>query len=377
MKRFPDWIGDLTNRARIAGPRACDDAKPFTLEAGAEVVRRLADYEARRRVSRGGVALRMGKSEDWLYTGVNECRESVLREVDKFLEAKQLRGQGRGQAAGGAGLAMTSVVERIFAGARWAQQCDCIVLATGPAGVGKTMAAQAICADTPGAIYISIRTMGQTALAVMEGIAAVLRLPMAKTRARLFASIEEVLRDTGRLIVVDEIHKLTGKRNDESIHALRDLFDATGCPMLWLGMPEIAAYIRAGNARGYERLDQVCSRIGLFLDLESAAAQDGGGDDGPGALRLATMEDVRRFLALRQVRITRDGETYLLALVNQVGAGGYRALGKLLQLATKLAGDGEITAEMLRSIQQTRLGVPAAQALESRIAARDARAVCA
>ena len=65
MKRFPDWIGDLTNRARIAGPRACDDAKPFTLEAGAEVVRRLADYEARRRVSRGGVALRMGKSEDW------------------------------------------------------------------------------------------------------------------------------------------------------------------------------------------------------------------------------------------------------------------------------------------------------------------------
>ena len=208
-------------------------------------------------------------------------------------------------------------------------------------------------------------------MAVLEAIGEALRLNEKPTRARLFAAIEAVLRDTGRLLIVDEIHKLEGRRHDEALHCLRDLHDATGIPMLWLGMTNIAHYIQAGHAKGYEPLDQIYSRITLWLDLTEVAQ---GTDGGPG---LASVEDIRRFLAARQLRITPDGEAYLQALANEFGGGAYRALDKLLQLAAKFAKGAVIDAAMLRAIQARRLGVSASAVLETRMAVRAERAVSA
>jgi DNA transposition AAA+ family ATPase len=367
MKRLPDWIEALANKARIGGARVLRDDGPFSLEAGAEVAKRLEEFRYRRNMTQGQVARAMGIEAVDFSKRFNAADETLLRAIDKWLEEQEIR--RRGGKAAGAGVALTSVVEHIFAGARFAGETACIVLAHGPAGIGKTVAAQAIQSDTPGALYIRISTMGQTALAVMEEIALADRIPLSGSRAALFRKLQERFMDSGRLLLVDEIHKLEGRRHDEALHALRDLHDATGIPMLWLGMSNLAAYIQAGHASGYEPLDQLHSRIGLWLDLNQAAAKGGGGGGGHGGggPGLATLEDVRRFLALRQLRISPEGEAYLLALVNQVGGGGYRALDKLLKLAAKLAGSGEITAEILRGLQAARLGDAAAAALETRM----------
>ena len=367
MKREPDWIAALTDQSRIMGSsRVFRDDQAFTLEEAGEVIRRLLERLDRVKRSRDWAATAMGMMPGKLSGAINgtlENPETIIRTIDKWLETEHLRET----ASRPAGFVKTAVAEQIFAVARYCLESAGIALVHGPAGIGKSFAAAAIRAETPGAIYISIRTAGQTAMAVMEQISAALRLHEKPTRARLFGAIEGVLRETGRLLIVDEIHKLEGRRHDEALHCLRDLHDATGIPMLWLGMSNLATYIHAGHAKGYEPLDQIYSRIGLWLDLTQAAERT---DGGPG---LATIEDIRAMLAARQIRMTPDGEGYLLMLASEFGAGAFRSVDKLLQFAVKLARGEVITAEMLRGIQARRLGMRAVSALESRMAMRVAK----
>jgi DNA transposition AAA+ family ATPase len=362
-----DWIEQLNIDARIGGPRALPEGASYTREAHGRIVLRLNDY-----------LNKVGRTMEWAADSmgirIQELRQAVsgtlaepeakVRAIDKWLESELLKQVAPRPAK----FVRTGVAEMIFTAARFAVESACIVLVHGPAGVGKTHTSRAILSETPGAIYISIRTAGQTAMAVLDSIAAELRINEQSTRARMFSAIASALRDTGRLLIVDEIHKLEGRRKDEALHCLRDLHDATGIPMLWLGMSNIAAYIMAGQAKGYEPLDQLYSRIGLWLDLTEIAER---GDSGPG---LASIEDIRKFLAARQLRITRDGEEYLRMLANELGGGAFRTLDKLLFLAAKLARGGEIDARMLRSIQARRLGLHAAEAMEARMMAHAVKA---
>jgi hypothetical protein len=280
--------------------------------------------------------------------------------MDKWLETQYLKEH----APRPSGFVKTGVAEQIYAAAKWAIESSCIVLCHGPAGVGKTLAAQAIRAEMPGGIFITIRTAGQTKVSVLEAISQQLRLGTKATSFQLFESIVAVLRDTGRLLIVDEIHKTEGRRKDEALHVLRDLHDATGCPMLWMGMTSIATYIQLGQAKGYESLDQLHSRIGLWLDLTEVATR---ADGGPG---LYTVEDVQKVLAAGKVRVTSDGARYLQMLANEYGSGALRTVVKLVQLAEKVSKGQPINAEMLRSLQVRRLGMRAAENLETRMQAR-------
>ena len=173
------------------------------------------------------------------------------------------------------------------------------------------------------------------------------------------------------LLIIDEVHRLASRRKDEALHVLRDLHDGAGIPMLLLGMPAIKQYILAGRSQG-EALDQLASRITLFLDLEEEATSDDGGR------KLATVEDIRKMLAGRRIRLTPDGERYLAMLANEAGAGAFRAVAALLDLAERFAAGGTpIGADVLRAIQARRLGVSASAVLETRMAAQAESAVSA
>lgn len=272
----------------------------------------------------------------------------------------------------------TAVAEQVVAAIRYAARARELVLVTGPAGCGKTTAALAAAAETPGAVFVTVRTAAATPLGLLKAIAAALGLVVIKpNQANLYAAVVEALKGSGRLVVIDEVHRLGCFRNDQGLHILRDIGDECGIGMAWVGVGSIAQYIRAGHAKGLESLDQLYSRIALWLDLQEAAAQGGGGGAaaGAGGGGLVTVEDVRKMIAARKLRLTPEAVRFLVALAREDGAGALRTVDKLLKFAQTYARGAEIDEGMLRGIQARRLGMRAAAVLEDRMAARAARVV--
>jgi DNA transposition AAA+ family ATPase len=371
-----DLVARLTEEARILGDaRMLRDDEPYTPETGQCII---AKYQE--------TVKRLGKSQEWASRslGISPSTlsqvlsgtyaadpEKIMRSIDKWTEQQILKERAPRPAGY---VADVGIAKQISAYAKWAVETGGIVLVHGPAGIGKTITALAVNAEIPGSIFISIRTAGQRKTAVLQSIAQAMRMGNYEmTGWQLFQRIEGYLKDSGRLLIVDEVHKLVGRQKDEALHCLRDLHDATGIPMLWLGMTNIANYIHNGHATGYEPLDQIHSRIGMWLDLtEVATGADGGGG-------LYTIEDIQKIITAGKMRITPDGTRYLQMMANEFGAGALRTVSKLLLLAVKYSTDkktGEqkpIDAELLRGIQQRRLGIRAAEALEQRMELRLAK----
>jgi DNA transposition AAA+ family ATPase len=341
------------------------DDQPLTPEITAEILRRFQELLARIKRTQDWAGRSMAISPTTISSIINGTFEADpekhIRAIDKWLETQYLKEH----APRPSGFVKTEVARRIYAAAKVAIESSGIVLVHGPAGIGKSITAQAIRAETPGSIFTSISTAGLSKIAVMELIAQQLRVSARSTSAQMFDALRSALRDTGRLLIVDEVHKLEGRRKDEALHCLRDLHDQTGIPMLWLGMSNIADYIQRGESAGYERLDQLFSRITLWLNLTEIANR---ADGGPG---LYSVEDIQKILAGSKLRITPDGARYLQMLANEYGAGALRTVSKLLQLAPKfIRDDRDIDAEFLRSLQVQRLGLRAAERLETRMQAR-------
>jgi len=363
-----DFIPKIVAQDRITR-RMLRDELPVTAELAAEVAARAADYLGKAGKGMAWAAEALGESAETLAEVLagpyQAAHEATIRALDRWLE-NELQKPVAGR------FCKTGNAVKIMAAGHLAIQTAGMVVATGPAGSGKTMAAQALAAETPGSIFVTVHAAGCTSMAMLESLSLAMGRPVTyrTTASRLYASVEAAVRGCP-LLVFDEVHRLASRRKDEALHLLRDLHDGAGVPMLLLGMPAIKSYILAGRSEG-EALDQLASRITLFLDLEEEAESDDGGR------KLATVEDIRKMLAGRRIRLTPDGERFLAMLANEAGAGAFRAVAALLDFAERFAtGGGPVDADMLRAIQARRLGMTAATALESRMTARAARAVSA
>jgi DNA transposition AAA+ family ATPase len=361
-----DFVRSMVNADRVTR-RILRDEDAVTPELAAEVMSRLVAHLGNVGKSTEWAAAAMGVSKDTLEAagGVYraEC-EAIIRAIDRWLDLEYCK---QGEAA----FYRSGVAERIMAAGRYAVQMKSMVLVTGRAGIGKTVSARALTQETPGTVFITVKAAGITPIAVLDSLAEAIgrRMRYQATASRFYAFIENQLRDSGRLVIVDEVHRLASRRRDEALHMLRDLHDGAGVPMLLLGMPAIKHYIMAGRSEG-ESLDQLASRIGMFLNLEEDAQRGGMGP------RLVTIEDIRRMLAARHIRVTPGAETYLMRLANEMGTGAFRGLAKLLDLAQRFTQAGEqLDEETLRAIQVRRLGASAAAVLETRMAASAALAV--
>lgn len=341
------------------------DEQPVTEEVTEAIVIRFGEVLKRLNKSAGWAARSLGISESTLsqvlsgnYAG---DKEKQIRLIDKWIEQQILRET----APKPSGFVKTKVAERIYATAKWVSDINAIGVVHGPAGIGKTITMQALRAEMSGSLYVRISTAGESKLAVMEAIASACRMPgMMLTSNRLFRALTEAngpLRDTNRLILVDEIHKLVGRNKDQAMHCLRDIHDETGCPMLWAGMSNVADYIQTGKVK-FEPLDQVYSRIKYWLNLRDVAERT---DGGPG---LYTVEDIRKWINAQKIRVTDDAVRYLQMLANTVGMGGLRTCDGLLRIArrfqARLDDDKPISAEMLREIRGEQFGQRAAESFE-------------
>jgi len=336
------------------------DEQPLTDELAKAVVERFKLFLQRVNKSAESAAKSMGVSASTISQVLSGTyaadAEKHLRTMDKWLE-NQIQ---REAAAKPSGFVKIGLAEQIYGIASWVMKNNGVAIIHGPSGCGKSMTMRAFQADTPGSIYLSIDSAGRSARAVLEGLAHALRMGGLKLNgAQLFRQIAGVMKDTGRTIIIDEVHKLAGRANDDALHVLRDLHDQTGCPMLWVGNGKIANYLREGHTDGYDPLDQIFGRVSVWLDLTEKAK--GGDDDGR---RLYSVEDIRRVFSASKIRLASDAEKFLLDMTNDPSKGCLRAAKFLVGMAVVVANGAPITAEMLRSIQRQRLGSRAAEAAE-------------
>lgn len=262
-----------------------------------------------------------------------------------------------------AGYVTTGIATAMESAVSWAIRTSSIVVITGPNGCGKSTALQYFKVMNPGAIYVLANSASRSSRPQIESIAKALRMGRVRVSAsQLFDQVAGFLAGTNRPIFIDEVHKLCSWRGDDALHLLRDLHDATGCPMVWAGNGKIVDYIRAGKTDGHDPLEQIFGRVSMWLDLTERAT--GGADGGE---RLYTLQDIQRVFAASKVRLSPDAGRYLLALANDASFGCLRAAKFLVSMAAIVARGEVITSDLLRSIQRQRLGRRSAELVELQI----------
>ena len=188
-----------------------------------------------------------------------------------------------------------------------------IVMALGPPGCGKSLGAEALCAEDPNAICIRIRTGGGNASGIARSIADAAGWRGRSARVSLLDFVIDKLKFTGRLLIVDEAHKL----RESGYEALRDLADDAGIPILLLGTDRTRRRVdRTRRGMDHYMDDQFSRRVAFTVDL--LRGSDGqGGDKRP----FYTLEEIRAIFQDDTLRMTDDGEELLCAIANTIGIG--------------------------------------------------------
>ena len=274
--------------------------------------------------------------------------QDIVLDLDRWLE-QQIK---RDAAPRVTSFVWTSIAQEIRTVAETACILKTIGLVYGPdtSGIGKTMTLETLTDIIPASIYVRVSKASSTPSGLFETIAKAMRLPMGSTHTRyLYKMVRDKLRDSNRLLMIDQIHSLCGVKDDASLLYLMDLYDDTGAsPQLWCGTSDIISYLNRRIAKGREPLTQIDSRIGIQLDLMARTRNGHGGNGEP----LFTIEDIRKVFAANKMRLDPGAARYLLELANLPDAGGLRVCTNLVVLATRSYEQDEkvLTADMLKTM---------------------------
>lgn len=194
-----------------------------------------------------------------------------------------------------------------------------IVVIYGEAGIGKTSALKAYAASNSDVVLIE-SDPGYTAKVILEEVSKALGLGHHGSIHTLSERIIERLKDSGRLLLIDEAELLPLR----ALEVLRRIHDKTGIGLVLSGMPRLIVNLR--GSRG--ELVQLYSRVGLALALGTALPDN----------------DLRDISA----SVIGDDEDVIQALIKACG-GNTRRLTKLLRGVKRLSAinNRPVSAEMV------------------------------
>lgn len=140
------------------------------------------------------------------------------------------------------------------------------VVLFGQAGLGKTSSLREYCKQAPDALMIETDPT-YTAKVLLQKLAAMLGAEGKGSLNELMDTVVGRLRDSGRIILVDEAENLPLR----ALECLRRVHDKTGCGLVLAGMPRLLVNLRGKNGE----LKQLYSRMAFKLDLgESVPDED-------------------------------------------------------------------------------------------------------
>lgn len=151
----------------------------------------------------------------------------------------------------------TSVAEDIISMLTWAQMTAGFVMATLPAGSGKTTACRHYCNSRPHAYLATISPHTKTVHGMLVELSAELGV-QENNPARYVRAIGSKLQriGDGSLLIIDEAQNLT----PEAVNQLRHFVDVHQCGVALIGNDEIAARF-AKEVKASSSRDQVTSRF--------------------------------------------------------------------------------------------------------------------
>jgi len=258
------------------------------------------------------------------------------------------------------GFVLTRIAREIFAVVRVTSKHRGIGVFTGPSGVGKTKALEAIVqSDFPNAVLVTADPGCMNPLYFMRAVVRAERSRGAAFSANppriyhgweftrvadAFNAAVDLLGGSGRLIIVDEADNLSNK----VLSVVRQLHDATGCPVILAGRPPLHA-ILTRTMRDARIGGSLVGRVCVEHHLEPRANEPGRGDRW-----LFTVSEIVQMLNAYKVTYMPDAGRWLTDLANITGLDGQREAGalryalKVWEMAITLHQGQTLTADMLR-----------------------------
>ncbi|MBR1430173.1 AAA family ATPase [Ruminococcus sp.] len=140
--------------------------------------------------------------------------------------------------------------------ARYAHSNNSISLVYGAAGSGKTTALKHYTAENPGVIYIAANAATRTGRAVLYTLLEEMGMKPTGTEFQLMRSLVDKLKDTNRLVIIDEADHLSFR----CLQEIRNLNDEAGIGLVLSGNDIIKHQM---YGRGMMQYDQLRTRVGM------------------------------------------------------------------------------------------------------------------
>lgn len=224
----------------------------------------------------------------------------------------------------------TRVALDIMHVARLVRENQTMGMVVGPAGIGKTRCAQALHETYVGSVLATVRfgaynPKGFTSVLADElGVRGMGALKSQFTYRSQLERIIARLEGSGRLVIIDEAHKL----NNEALELVREVHDATGCPVFMLATKDL--HDRINRTRDPDH-GQLFSRVDVMWPLTK------GHDTPAGGRPLFTVDEIRKLYEQTPIRLSPDAARYLQGVANELGAGSLRRCRVLLVNAARRA----------------------------------------
>jgi DNA transposition AAA+ family ATPase len=223
----------------------------------------------------------------------------------------------------------------------------------GPARIGKTFTLRAIEGDQRfgNPVLVTVNESTMRPFALCRSICERLDISTTGTFDAVFRRLCARLTGTKRMLIFDE----ADLASYPALEMIRQLHDATGCPVLFAGKPKIYEHLGFRKLGEFsESLDQLAGRTAIKRDLTERTRGENGEP-------LYTRDDIRAMVKQSglKLHVAPDAEKWLQGRASMLGMGGIGKAMVSLYLAAKIAyaqGDATITAQHLEDVEDLTLG---------------------
>lgn len=337
---------------------------PLSERLREEIILTVTTYLRDAGLSQSDLARAIGTSATYVNNALNrtgtipdETRDQVLRDANNWLDREARARENRKPAE----FVETRVAKRLIDLAERLKERADIALAFGPAGIGKTMTAQAIAAEL-GAVYVLVDEDCQSPVGLRSKIYNALsrrqhkKVSVADVVEKL-ALPEKVA--TRNLVILDEAHDL----RDASLTMLRKIAEQARCSLLFVGTVRLEQRLSSDDDPEF---GQLSSRVGIRVNLaRELTGQTRGGQP---VERLFSIEDIRALFGKGKLKL-HPGTARMLATIANSTRGTLRRVERLyfwaIKAALKRHADKIMPehVEMAAAIVGEELGVSAADIL--------------